>query len=201
MKKALLMMAAVMVAECGAAWAAAKAGAEKVVVCLENGNRDGVEDAKTRAASLLLPAGVRLEWHGEVGFCQGQPDAIVTSFRTSTPREFFPGALAYALSYEGVHIQVFYDRIAEVEPALRPALMAHVIVHEITHILQGLGRHSTSGIMKAHWTSYDYFLMKRGQLRFTRADVELIHSGLAARARRPAPAINGANRLVTNAAR
>jgi hypothetical protein len=64
--------------------------------------------------------------------------------------------------------------------------MAHVIVHEITHILQGIDRHSNSGIMKALWTSTDYMLMKRGQLRFTAVDVEMIHDGSAVRAARAA---------------
>jgi hypothetical protein len=93
---------------------------------------------------------------------------MVVSFVTSTPKTFHPGALAYALPYEGVHIEVFYDRIAQADPDLVPSLMAHVIVHEITHILQGIDRHSTGGIMQAVWGSSDYIQMKRGQLRYTR---------------------------------
>lgn len=95
-----------------------------------------------------------------------------------------PGALAYALAYEGVHIQVFYDRIAVSDPDLVPYLLANVVVHEITHILQGIDRHSDSGIMKARWTAYDFTMMKRHQLGFTDFDVELIQCGLAARAAR-----------------
>ena len=45
-----------------------------------------------------------------------------------------------------------------------------------------------SGIMKAVWTSSDYTLMKRGQLRFTAVDVEMIHDGFAARTARSAGA-------------
>jgi hypothetical protein len=59
--------------------------------------------------------------------------------------------------------------------------MANVIVHEMTHILQGIDRHSASGVMKAVWTSSDYTLMKRGMLRFTAMDVEMIREGFAAR--------------------
>jgi hypothetical protein len=85
-----------------------------------------------------------------------------------------------------VHIEVFYDRIAQADPDLVPSLMAHVIVHEITHILQGIDRHSTGGIMQAVWGSSDYIQMKRGQLRFTPADVEMIQRGFAARTARNA---------------
>ena len=133
-------------------------------------------------------------WHS---FCQGQRDqAIMISLMTSTPRTFHPGALAYALPYEGVHIQVFYDRIAIADPRLLPSLLANVIVHEISHILQGIDRHSDSGIMKAEWNSSDFTLMQSGQLRFTGLDVEMIHTGLAARATHL-----GAVTLVASAAR
>jgi hypothetical protein len=169
------------------AWAATKSDSYRVVACIEDGDLAGVEDAAARASSLLWSAGVNLDWHANRSFCQRQRDqAIVVTFLTSTPKTFHPDALAYAYPYEGVHIQVFYDRIGLADPELRPALLAHVIVHEISHILQGIDRHSGSGIMKARWNSYDYTLMKRGQLRFTEFDIEMIHDGLASRAARRA---------------
>jgi hypothetical protein len=175
---AMITMAAILA---GSAWAATKSDSQRLMVCIEDGKHAGVEYAAAKASSMLLSAGVKLEWHGEVGSCKGQPDAMVVSFMASTPKTFHPGALAYALPYEGVHIQVFYDRIAQADPRLAPSLMAHVIVHEITHILQGIDRHSTGGIMKAVWSSSDYTLMERGQLRFTAVDVAMIHDGFAAR--------------------
>jgi len=184
MKTSAMITMAAMLA--GGAWAATKSDSQRLVVCIEDGKHAGVADAVSKASSLLLSAGVKLEWHGEVSFCQGQRDAMVVSFMASNPKTFHPGALAYALPYEGVHIQVFYDRIAGADPELVPSLMANAIVHEITHILQGIDRHSTGGIMKAVWTTSDYTLMKRSQLRFTTLDAEMIHDGFAARAARPA---------------
>ena len=143
---AMITMAAILA---GSAWAASKSDSHRLVICIEDGNHAGMADARAKASSLFLSAGVKLEWHGEVSFCQGKLDAMVVSLMTSTPKTFHPGALAYALPYEGVHIQVFYDRIAGADPELVPSLMANVIVHEITHILQGIDRHSTGGIMKA----------------------------------------------------
>ena len=147
MKKALMMAA--VVAMTASARPASKSGFQSLVICTEDGNHGGVLGAEAKASSLFLSAGVKLEWHGEVSFCQGNPDAMVVSLMTSTPKTFHPGALAYALPYEGVHIEVFYDRIAQADPDLQPSLMANVIVHEISHILQGIDRHSTGGIMKA----------------------------------------------------
>jgi hypothetical protein len=183
MKPSAMIAMAAMVA--GGAWAATKTDShQRLVICLEDGKHGGVESATAKASSMFLSAGVKLEWHGGVSFCKGNLDAMVVSLMTSTPKAFHPGALAYAWPYEGVHIQVFYDRIAQSDPELVPSLMAHVIVHEITHILQGIDRHSAGGIMKAVWASSDYTQMKRGQLRFTAADVEMIHDGFAARAAR-----------------
>ena len=177
--KTSAMITMVMLA--GGAWAATKTGSQRLVICVEDGKHGGVESAIAKASSMFLSAGVKLEWHSGVSFCKGNLDAMVVSLMTSTPKTFHPGALAYALPYEGVHIQLFYDRIAQSDPELAPSLMAHVIVHEITHILQGIDRHSATGIMKAVWVSSDFIQMKRGQLRFTALDVEKISDGFAAR--------------------
>ncbi len=175
---AMITMAAILA---GGAWAATKTDSQRLVICIEDGKHAGVDSAAAKATSMFLSAGVKLEWHSQAGFCKGNPDAMVVSFMTSTPKAFHPGALAYALPYEGVHIQMFYDRIAQSDPDLVPSLMASVIVHEITHILQGIDRHSTGGVMKAVWNSSDYTLMKRGLLRFTAMDVEMIRDGFVAR--------------------
>ena len=180
---AMITMAAMLASS---AWAAGKPDNPALVICLEDGKHAGVDSAAAKASSMFLSAGGKLEWHPEAGFCKGNPDAMVVSLMASTPKAFHPGALAYALPYEGVHIEVFYDRIAQSDPDLVPSLMACVIVHEITHILQGIDRHSSSGIMKALWTSSDYTQMKHGMLRFTTADVEMIHNGFAARTARRA---------------
>jgi len=100
---------------------------------------------------------------------------------TNNPPHVLPGALGSAMPFEGIHIKVFYDRIrGEVVP--KSVLLAHVLVHEITHILQGTDQHSGTGIMKAVWTHQDHLQMLSGALPFTPQDVEMIHSGLAARA-------------------
>ena len=76
---------------------------------------------------------------------------------------------------------MFYDRIRS-DVAPRSALLAHLLVHEIAHILQGTDQHSKSGVMKAVWTHQDHLQMRTGALPFTPGDVELIRLGLALRA-------------------
>jgi hypothetical protein len=104
---------------------------------------------------------------------------------TQTPEHLKPGALAYALPYEGTDIEVFYDRILSmVCPSTAPHLLAHVLVHEITHILQGVARHSDTGIMKALWTPDDFHEMSRHPMHFAPEDLKLIRLGMRGRSER-----------------
>jgi hypothetical protein len=50
-------------------------------------------------------------------------------------------------------------------------VLAHVLVHEVTHILQGFPRHSESGVMKAHWDSQNFAQMTWQPLPFTDDDI------------------------------
>ena len=45
--------------------------------------------------------------------------------------------------------------------------------------MQGVARHSESGILKANWSREDCQAMVFHKLAFTQLDVELIHRGLA----------------------
>ena len=174
----------------------------KVMVCFEQGNAGEVADsAETIASMMFRRIGVKLEWHSDRRTCQVQRDQVITvSLSAHTPDNLLPGALAYALPYEGVHIEVFYDRMSNANADLLPALLAHVLVHEITHILQGVNQHSKTGIMKAHWEQDDYCHMDTKPLAFTDADVNLIYQGLDARAEHLAPgtraAVNSAPEVV-----
>ena len=133
--------------------------------------------AEGLAGEMFANAGVRINWR--VGHPKGE---AITVGMSDVPSSYHPGALAFALPYQGFHITVFYDRIHKgFAPDLASALLAHVLVHEITHILQGVDRHSDTGVMKAHWTTADYAQMLARPLPFTDWDVELIQEGLASR--------------------
>jgi hypothetical protein len=179
---AMLAMAAVV-----GMTAYAEDAAETVTVYLDN---TGIVPAsvlcrsKALAADMFAGAGVHIQ------FRTGQPaDAPTKHDRTllvrlsnHTANNTQPGAFAFALPYEGVHITVFYDRVEQAGNGPQtPSLLAHVLVHEITHILQGISRHSESGVMKAHWAGNDYFAMTQKPFPFTTEDVDLIHIGLKAR--------------------
>ena len=160
--------------------------AKNVTVYLNHDlNTGGVMyQAQERAAKAFAEVGVRIEWRTGPPPAT-QPDrepAIVVRLAEHTPADYLPGALAFAKVYEGVHITVFWDRI-ESQFRLAPpvVVLAHVLVHEITHILQGINRHSESGVMKSRWTANDLRAMASKPLPFTALDVELIRHALESR--------------------
>jgi hypothetical protein len=183
----LAMMAAVLATPV----VAAQAGNLTVVVCTEGlAGFHAAAPSMAIASEMFASAGVTIDWRNKLAGCP--PEGILVTLGMRTSPDLHPGALAYALPYEGAHIRVFYDRIAARGPALMPQLLAHVLVHEITHILQGVSRHSGEGVMKAQWGQGDFNRMLSKPLEFTSEDVSLIHDGLAVRmARSGAVSMNG----------
>jgi hypothetical protein len=153
-----------------------------VAVYVQNGavvSDRALRRAEGLASGMFASLSVGIHWR--IG--RSNREAITVAISENTHTDYHPGALAFALPYEGVHIVIFYDRIRQTyAPDLAPALLAHVLVHEITHILEGIDRHSETGIMKAHWTEGEIAQMPRKQLSFTPDDISLIQSGLIARA-------------------
>jgi hypothetical protein len=134
--------------------------------------------AEAIASKMFAEIGVTLKLR-DVKPPASETGAIVIELVDRTPAGFLPGAWAYALPFEGVHIQIFWDRMQR-EPGPME-LLAHVMVHEITHILQGLARHSSAGIMNARWTERERLALERTPLGFTEVDVDLIYRGMRAR--------------------
>jgi len=160
-------------------------GADNTVEVYIASGGAGIESrmlAKKQASKMFAQIGVEVHWHRLTGSA-APLNAVVIDIVEHAPASECAGALACARVYEGVHIRVFYDRLPQIGGKdFLPLLLAHVFVHEITHILQGVDRHSDSGIMKAHWEWNDYDQMHRGTLRFAPIDVYLIQEALRGRA-------------------
>ncbi len=144
--------------------------------------------AESLASRMFEKAGVSVRWpRGRSKACDME-ESITVGITSNTPRKFHPGALAYAEVYagqlKGAHIRVFFDRVDNSGTSkLVPCLLGHVLVHEITHILESSDLHSEEGVMKARWTAEDLYQMSYGPLHFDPFDVELIRRGLANRDR------------------
>ena len=129
------------------------------------------------ASDMFSKVGVHLQWRS--GAAKDEPQRIVIDVTSNTPGALSPGAMAYAQPYECTHIRIFWDRVNEAgRPSFVAPLLAHVLVHEITHVLEGGNNHSQSGVMKARWTLHDIEGMAQKPLPFDSYDVLLIRRGL-----------------------
>ena len=179
------------------AMASSGLGGEKIPVYINGGNIAAplLAGAEDMASRIMATAGVRIVWRFGVphpGESTGGQPAIVVDFPEHTAPEDHPGAMAYARLYEGVHIEVLYDRMRKVQGRLHPVLLGHLLAHELTHLLEAVERHSATGVMKARWDLTDYCQMLRAPLVFAADDIEMIQRGIEAREERaksglPAP--------------
>lgn len=154
----------------------------KVAVCTNVMGGEG--RAKTMTSAMFSRICVKLEWY----LRECPPGALHVSLSTDTSPGLMPGALAYALPYEGTHIVVFWNRVQDTTDRSHwSQLLAHVFAHEITHILEGMNRHTGSGIMQAHWSASEIRNLAYRPLRFAPEDMDLIYRGIARHPVMPGP--------------
>jgi hypothetical protein len=148
-----------------------------LVVYSDNVPRVDVHEAHVLASKILASAGVTIDWRNRPPRAAG--NSIQINLQDQTPANEFPGALAKSFPFGGTHVVVFYDRIKRDFPeSARGIVLAHVLAHEIIHMLIGSNWHAESGVMKAYWTREDYIRMIYKPLPFTTADLSLISEGL-----------------------
>ncbi len=191
-----IQVAAMILAMAASGW-----GGEKIQVYVNCGNVASVVlfKAKDTASRMFATAGVQIVWRSgplRSGESTGEQAPILVEFSERTAPDDHPGAMAYARPYEGVHIVVLYDRMLKVPNRLLPVLLAHVLVHELTHLLEAVAHHSATGVMKAHWDLNDYCQMLRAPLPFAAEDIEMIQRGIEAREARARSGLPAAAAIV-----
>lgn len=145
------------------------------------------------ATAIFAKIGIQLTWRFDgrrpaskmVRSCGGESHAtdLAVEINSQAPASLSHTALALSipLSDSLGHIAIFYDRVVPVlreHPSRQAAILGYVLAHEIAHVLQGVARHSETGIMRACWTENDFSQMGSGVLSFTAEDVELIQRRL-----------------------
>jgi hypothetical protein len=161
--------------------------ADLVVYVTGVGLLSGTEDRMVRktVSEIFERVGVQISWVNgkpQIGAVPGAPVVVHVRLVQQSMADHSAGALAYATPYaHGLKaITVLYDRVRMIagSPDLQRQLLAHVLAHEIGHVLQGTDRHAPTGIMKACWNRVDVVAMGRNSLEFTSTDLELIREGL-----------------------
>jgi hypothetical protein len=78
--------------------------------------------------------------------------------------------MAQPLARAGLNARVFDDRIQDAarrENRTHAVVLAHVIAHEIGHVLLRTNAHSGGGLMSARWTAFEYSHIARSFMFFT----------------------------------
>lgn len=161
------------------------AAAADVSVCLATSGSALTYGATRIASSVFRKVGVAVEWQ-----CPRERarDVSRTWLRlqlveaaSDRPR---PDVLGVSYPHAGCAraITVYYDRVQALARGINEesTLLAYVLVHEIAHVIQGVIRHSPTGVMKASWTEADRAAMLERRLEFADVDVRLLQRGLAA---------------------
>jgi hypothetical protein len=169
-----------------------RGSAADVTVYIKSEGVGTTYSAKKIASSIFHKAGISVAWK------TGEPPVEGTAgtwlrviLAERTPEDRLPGALAVAYPFASCtkSITVFQDRIrAQVQrPDWEAWLLAYVLVHEITHALQKVDRHSDEGVMKAYWNARDRDDIFRGRMALQETDVQLLRHGMTVGCRRSPP--------------
>src|SRR5262245_18731830 len=171
-----------------------------VAVC----NKAGVHarilsGAEYRASGIFRRAGVSVKWVG-VGDCSVLQPAIhftIVILSQAPVGWTSKDAMGFAPARSGDYRRayVFYDRVQEFVGAkvgstsqlVGPYIvLAHVIAHEIGHLLIPGDAHTASGIMRARWRYSDWARASSGRLFFPPDQARIIRNSLQLTVQMPA---------------
>jgi hypothetical protein len=97
------------------------------------------------------------------------------------PPDVHAAAVAHLYGLDG-RIRVFYGSLKDYKSGgLLAVVLAYVMTHEITHVLEGISHHSPTGVMKAKWSREDFAKIEASRLKFDPQDIDLIRSGIEKR--------------------
>jgi len=133
-------------------------------------------------ASLMIYAGTPLKGQEQLSLCRARRDIALEIVRMAPPglKKTILG-MAQPLASAGLNVRVFADHVREAAERHSRAyskMLAHVIAHEIGHVLLRSGDHTGGGLMTNVWTQTEYLLMASGSLFFTGAQSKAMRATL-----------------------
>jgi hypothetical protein len=168
-----------------------------------------LEEAEWKASRIFRMAGVTLTWKsgspldeeghqveyraapvggGPVPLACGDTDICELDVRLlGDTSRLKSAALAESLPFAryGIRVNVFYDRVRIVMDKqgslAAPAILGHVLAHEIGHVLLGTNTHARAGLMRASWSDTEFARMAYVNMMFDRADIRRIQESLRMR--------------------
>jgi hypothetical protein len=159
-------------------------GNYSITVCLhEHVSAPEVHMAMSIASLILRQAGVRIRWCHRLQDDDGDPAPVLVEILADASADTPPGVQARSFPYaaHGARIEVYRNRVLYLVPEGHVAsgsVLGHVLAHEITHVIEGISRHSNEGLMAAHWSTEVVRQMVRAPLPLLPHDVQLIQAAL-----------------------
>jgi hypothetical protein len=160
-----------------------------------------LQRAEAVAGRIYRQAGIAIEWRDgtrpssvaslanslERGTSLSLTLRIVSSPRTLSDEDFgvaFVGddgraqqADVFFSSIE--HFKETIEHFRETTPASTPAILGHVMAHELGHLLLGQKSHSQTGIMQARWEAAQLRQLSMGALYFNKRESDRIRTRLS----------------------
>lgn len=176
------------------------APAAQIVVCVydyADVPANALTEALKRAEGVFRRARVETAWLDcPTSTLQGPPACGGVQAPTKLTMQIAPRSIAVLYPYPptvlgfailpagggfGVEACVYFhraQRLAEARKQSLSAILGHMMVHEVGHLLLDSGGHAVSGIMAEQWESK---LAARGGLRFLPRDIKRIRANVVAR--------------------
>lgn len=162
----------------------------------------GTEQSEIKRAvgRTFAPVGIRISWVDGKPKNIGPPAAPVVVYVQFIRRSFQyhrPGVLADATPFApGVKtITVICERVQAITNSHDrvPRIVAHILAHEIGHVLLATDQHDEIGLMKGTWDREEFDAMKTNSLGLTSSDLELVRERLKWLKTRAGYLANGSN--------
>lgn len=165
--------------------AAVTPAAGPIPICLEGNldqtNRLTIGQGELIASTLFRQIRIGLEWHNLPAGCPEAREPVRVRIWTHTPADYHRGASGTSQPYDGVHAEIFLDRMQRsVQGSVLTALVGHVLAHEIAHVLGGTDGHST-GVMQPFFSPEDLRKMTILPLRFPMSYIIVLQDGVRTR--------------------
>jgi hypothetical protein len=145
--------------------------------------------AKSVATDVYAEIGIRLIWHAAAAKPAGCTQTamhrmVVVELTQTKSLQYSDSAYAASRPYAplGPCVTLFWDRLLEnvkKSPVTAGYLLGYALAHEIGHVLEGVARHSETGVMKSSWSLAEIRDMPRQGLHFSPGDAALIRRVLA----------------------
>jgi hypothetical protein len=138
--------------------------------------------ASAESRTLQAPEQPRKEREAEAA-CRARVDIALDLLREA-PQGVRGSVMGMGLPFatEGLNVRVFLDRVhaAGARQNQQPTTVAaHVLAHEVGHVLLRSYGHSKSGLMAAFWTEHEYWRIANGMLLFSRSESLSMRNTLA----------------------